>query len=408
MAEDKPRLARLTAIITQLQSKRLVTAREIAKKHKVSVRTIYRDIRTLEQSGIPIITQEGKGYSIMDGYKLPPVMFTEPEANALITAEQLIAHNKDKSLYIQYKSAIEKIRAVLNYTQKGKAELLSERIYIRSEFKYQKTSNYLIQLQSAITSYKTIDLDYLALNEKQSKRKVEPFALLNTKDNWMLVAFCQLRNDFRTFRLDRIQNILTLNDCFEPHKLTLQEYFAQKRKERKQTPDIPLTQPTITFVSNKKNSTMKKVNIEPFKVIGIAVRTTNENGQSGQDIGQLWGKFMSEGIAGKIPSKINSDVLSIYTNYQGDHTQPYDTILGCKVSSLEQIPEGMVGQSFEGGTYTKFTSKGDLTKGVVYGTWSEIWKQDLDRVFTADFEVYGEKAQNPTDAEVDILVAVKG
>lgn len=152
---------------------------------------------------------------------------------------------------------------------------------------------------------------------------------------------------------------------------------------------------------------MQKVTIEPFKVIGIAVRTTNENGQSAQDIGQLWGKFMAEGIAEKIPNKIDASVCSIYTNYQGDQTEPYDTILGCKVSSIEKVPDGMVAQAFDGGTYGKFISKGDLTKGVVFGTWAEIWQKDLDRVFTADFEVYGEKSQNPIDAEVDVLVAIK-
>ena len=103
---DKPRLARLTAIITQLQSKRLVTARDMAEQPGVSIRTIYRDIRTLEQSGIPIMTEEGKGYSLVEGYKLPPVMFTEAEANALITAEQLIRSNQDRSLAEQYHSAI--------------------------------------------------------------------------------------------------------------------------------------------------------------------------------------------------------------------------------------------------------------------------------------------------------------
>lgn len=152
---------------------------------------------------------------------------------------------------------------------------------------------------------------------------------------------------------------------------------------------------------------MQRVIIEPFKVIGIAVRTSNQNGQSAQDIGQLWGKFMSEGIAGQIPNKIDESIFSIYTNYQGDHTEPYDTILGCKVDSLDEIPSGMVGQAFDGGTYGKFVSKGDLTKGIVYGTWSTIWEQDLERVYTADFELYGEKAQNPEDAEVDVLVAIK-
>jgi len=151
---------------------------------------------------------------------------------------------------------------------------------------------------------------------------------------------------------------------------------------------------------------MKKVTIEPFNVIGIAIRTSNVDGQSGEDIGKLWGKFMSEGIAAKIPNKLEERVFSVYTNYEGDYTKPYDTILGCKVSSLENIPEGMVGQTIEGGTYGKFVSKGDLTKGVVFGTWSEIWESNLDRVFTADFEVYGERAMNPTDAEVDVLVAL--
>lgn len=152
---------------------------------------------------------------------------------------------------------------------------------------------------------------------------------------------------------------------------------------------------------------MQKVKINAFHVIGITITTTNENGQSAQDIGQLWGKFKAEGIAEKIPNRIDQNILSIYTNYQGDHTAPYDTILGCKVSSIDQVPEGMVTQSFDGGSYGKFTAKGDLTKGLIYGTWTEIWKKGLDRLFTADFEIYGEKAQNPQDAEVDVMVAIK-
>lgn len=231
MPKDKPRLARLTAIITQLQSKRLVTASEIAKKHNVSIRTVYRDIRTLEKSGIPIITEEGKGYTMMDGYKLPPVMFTEQEANALITAEQIIAKNKDSSLVEQYANAIEKIKSVLKYTQKDKTELLSQRLQIRSNFESEKTSTYLIQLQSAITSYQLMELTYHSLQNKESQRKIEPFALVNTQDNWVLIAFCRLRNDFRAFRLDCIQKIATSNEHFPPHKITLQEYFEKVRKQ---------------------------------------------------------------------------------------------------------------------------------------------------------------------------------
>ena len=151
---------------------------------------------------------------------------------------------------------------------------------------------------------------------------------------------------------------------------------------------------------------MQNIKVAPFKVIGISVRTTNENGQAAQDIGQLWGKFLAEKIVEKIPNKIDDDIFSIYTNYESDHTRPYDTILGCKVSSLDMIPHGMIGQSFDGGTYMKLMAKGDLTKGVVYTTWSNIWNMNLDRPYKADFEIYGEKAKNLTDAEVAVFVEI--
>lgn len=252
MDKEKPRLARLAAILTQLQSKRIVTAKDIAEKHNVSIRTVYRDIRTLEKSGIPIVTEEGKGYSIMQGYKLPPVMFTEEEANALITAERLIRKNKDQSLTEQYESAITKIKSVLNYTQKEKAELLTNRIQVRNNRENEKTSKYLIQLQSTISNYQTIKIDYLSLENKQSQRKIEPFALYTTQDNWILIAFCKLRNDFRAFRLDCIQKIEILGSQFEPHKMTLQEYLEKCSEKYKDTPDTPLAQGQPTFALNQK------------------------------------------------------------------------------------------------------------------------------------------------------------
>lgn len=84
---DIKRLSRLTAILTQLQTKRILTSTTLAEKFGVSVKTIYRDIRALEQAGVPIFTEDGKGYSLIEGYRIPPVMFTENEANALITTE---------------------------------------------------------------------------------------------------------------------------------------------------------------------------------------------------------------------------------------------------------------------------------------------------------------------------------
>ena len=151
---------------------------------------------------------------------------------------------------------------------------------------------------------------------------------------------------------------------------------------------------------------MNKQTIQEFSIIGIAVRTTNENGQAGKDIPALWHTFMAEKILEKIPNKIDDSLYCIYTDYEKNHTKPYTTILGCKVSTLESIPEKMVGKTFEEATYTRFVAKGNVSQAV-FNEWTKIWDSDLNRAFTADFEKYGEKARNPENAEVDIFVAVK-
>lgn len=241
MAEDKPRLARLAAIVTQLQSKRLVTSTEIARKHNVSIRTVYRDIRTLERSGIPIVTEEGKGYSLVEGYQLPPVMFTEEEALALVTAEQLIQQNKDASLIQQYESAVTKLKAILKQNQQISTEFLSDRIQVRNNPEKEQTSHYLIQLQSTIAHFRVVQIDYLSIDNRPSQRDVEPFALYTTKDNWILIAFCREKQDFRAFRLDRIQKLHVTAYHFEPHSYSLEQYLSDCRKKWNSTPDTPLS-----------------------------------------------------------------------------------------------------------------------------------------------------------------------
>ena len=407
MSEDKPRLIRLIAIMTQLQSMRIVTAKAISEKHKVSIRTVYRDIRALEQSGIPIVTEQGKGYSLMPGYKLPPVMFTEEEANALITAEHLILKNKDNSLSDHYQSAITKIKSVLRSNQKEKTEFLAQRIQVRNNRNNEKTSGYLIQLQGTIANFQVVAIDYLSLDKQKTKRDVEPFALYTTNDNWILIAFCRKRNDFRSFRLDCIQNLSTRTEKFEPHKITLKEYFEECRRKYLSTPDTRLSPGPFTFTNNQNKEIMEKVKIEPFKVIGIGVRTTNENNQAATDITQLWQRFIGNGLVGKIPNKVDGAIYALYTDYEGDYTKPYTTFLGCMVTDFSEIPEGLSGRSFNGGTYEKSSAKGDLMKGLVINHWEKIWQADIDRAYTADFEVYGERAQNPSDAEVDFFIALK-
>lgn len=221
------RLSRLTAILTQLQTKRLLTATQLADKFSVSVRTIYRDIRTLEQAGVPIVTEEGKGYTLMEHYRLPPITFTENEANALITAEQIVLKNKDASFVETYSEAIAKIKSVLRHSVKDKANLLSERVYFAENETIERTSNHLLAIQFALTNFLQTQITYTDEAQNTTERIIEPFALLSTQEKWLLVAWCRLRNTFRFFRLDRIDKLTVLSEKFEPHQLTLQEYFEK-------------------------------------------------------------------------------------------------------------------------------------------------------------------------------------
>ncbi|MBS1636445.1 MAG: YafY family transcriptional regulator [Bacteroidetes bacterium] len=229
---DIKRLSRLTAILTQLQTKRIVTSASLAEKFAVSVRTIYRDIRALEQAGVPVLTEEGKGYSLMEGYRIPPVMFTENEANALITAEKLVLKNRDSSLIKEYTEAIHKIKSVLSYATKDKVELLSGRIAVSPAIPDTNTSDSLTRIQNALTAFKVLNITYRSEHKgEKTERKIEPFALYySLQESWTLIAYCRLRKDYRMFRLDRILKMEELELSFKPHKLTLKDYLADKEK----------------------------------------------------------------------------------------------------------------------------------------------------------------------------------
>lgn len=145
-----------------------------------------------------------------------------------------------------------------------------------------------------------------------------------------------------------------------------------------------------------------------FKIIGISTRTTNKDNKSQQDLEKLWGKFMSENIFEKIPNKISNEILSIYTDYVSDFTEDYTTIIGVSVSTLDKIPSELIGREFPAENFEKFTAKGEMPYAVV-NTWIEIWQKDkeLNRKYTYDFEVYGEKSQNGENSEVEIYIATK-
>lgn len=152
---------------------------------------------------------------------------------------------------------------------------------------------------------------------------------------------------------------------------------------------------------------MEKQTLSSFPVIGITVRTCNADGSAAKDIPALWDRFRSLDIAAQLPGIAGPEVYSIYTDYEGDYTQPYTTLIGCRVKNLDHIPEGLSGIMIEGGNYEKLTVKGNLMEGLVYKAWLDIWKTDIPRAYKSDFEVYGAAAQNPQDAAVDIYLSIK-
>ena len=232
-SDNISRLSRLTAILLKLQSYPYVKVERLSEEFQVSKRTIYRDLSALERAGVPLVVEEGKGYGIMEGYYIPPVMFTEAEANALIFGERMIAKTKDQSLICEFQKAVEKIKSVLSENEKEKVDFLAGRTIIGKNWQNEQTSNFLSEIQRALTNFDVLSLSYLKEGASEpTQREVEPFAIYhNTSENWVLIAWCRLRKDFRNFRIDRIKSLTKRSEKFAPHKMALEEYVEIQRKK---------------------------------------------------------------------------------------------------------------------------------------------------------------------------------
>ena len=222
------RLTRLTAILIHLQSKRVVTAKEIANRFEVSLRTIYRDIKTLQDAGVPIGSKNGNGYFVVEGYYLPPVMISEEELNALIASEQLVLNQGDLSLKRDFNALMIKIRSILKNYQKDHLSIFENRIGPSYE-NPRNESNALSEIQKAIVNLHVLDVQYYSNTTKGfTRRKIEPIAISFTEKSWYMLAFCRLRNEIREFRLDRIVKLKTLSEKFESRKnFDLRKYYDQ-------------------------------------------------------------------------------------------------------------------------------------------------------------------------------------
>lgn len=249
------RLDRLTAILIQLQSKRVVKAQEIADRFGVSLRTIYRDIRSLEEAGVPIGAEAGIGYFLED-YHLPPVMFTTEEASAMLFGAKLVAKMADDSVRQGFESALYKIKAVLKRHDKEHIDDLESRVAVlRRGGDTSFADNVMNQIQQAIVRQQVLSMVYVSsMQQTPTQRDVEPIGMVHYSDHWHLIAFCRLRQDYRDFRIDRIQALVNTEQFFpKQNLLTLQAYLAQLRTQEKLDEIVVVVQRVVNaFMEREK------------------------------------------------------------------------------------------------------------------------------------------------------------
>jgi predicted DNA-binding transcriptional regulator YafY len=230
------RIDRLSAILIQLQSKRLVKAQEIADKFSISLRTVYRDIRALEEAGVPVIGEAGTGYRLMEGYKLPPVMFNQEEASALLTAAKLVKSKTDAGISKHYEAALDKIKAVLRLTEKDHIEDIDEHIAVMTHpsiVHQPPTDLHLQPILKAIGTSSVISINYTSVEKNETThRNVEPVGIYYLGSHWYLIAFCQLRNDYRNFRTDKIDNLAITEETISKTHPPLQSFISRMSAER--------------------------------------------------------------------------------------------------------------------------------------------------------------------------------
>ena len=223
------RIDRLTAILIQLQSKKIVKAEEIADRFEISLRTVYRDVKALMEAGVPIGSEAGKGYFIVDGYHLPPVMFNQAEASAMLVAGKLVEKMTDQSVRKAFESALLKIKSVLNDSEKDYMEMLQAsvevgRMPMPESAKF--PNNFLTEIQKALVNKEVLEIEYHSTQEELTRREIEPIGIQYYSGAWHVIGWCRLRSGYRDFRADRIKTLTNSEKKFDGRNLiSLQEYL---------------------------------------------------------------------------------------------------------------------------------------------------------------------------------------
>ena len=225
------RADRLFRIVQFLRLGRLLTARALAEKLEVSQRTIYRDVQDLQLSGTPIEGEAGVGYTIRRDFDLPPLMFTRSELTALVLGARLVRAWGGAENVIAATQALQRIEAVLPADLRS--ELDSILLYAPGYQMQQHLRELLDELHAACLARRVVTFGYAREDGERSTRSVRPLALVFWSGVWTLTSWCELRKDFRTFRIDRMEQVAVLEREFIPKRgQRLEDYLRKIRKER--------------------------------------------------------------------------------------------------------------------------------------------------------------------------------
>lgn len=219
---------RLFQIVLQLGRGRILTAQDLAQRLEVSERTIYRDIQNLMTSGVPIDGEAGVGYRLHRGYQVPPMMFDQDELQALIFGAQVAKRWGDHEMAAAAERILDKVDAVLPENLRG--ELSSQTLVVpeMASFQSEHTTQRLGDVRDAINEKRRLYLSYSDAKDKETERIVWPLTLVYWGYTWAVGAWCELRQDFRNFRVDRIVEARRLTSTYpEEDGKRLEDYFAQ-------------------------------------------------------------------------------------------------------------------------------------------------------------------------------------
>lgn len=201
------RIDRLMGILTVLQSRKYSSGDYIADKFRISIRTIYRDVKALGEIGIPVGFEQAKGYFIEQGYFLPPLTLTSEEANALILLNTLADKFADKSIAKHSRSALTKLKAILRHSDKQKANELASNINVYIPKEEENNAAWLSQIQHAIANKTVLKIAYTDNTGKMTTREIEPVGLIFYTNQWHLYAWCRTKKDYRDFKVGMINSV---------------------------------------------------------------------------------------------------------------------------------------------------------------------------------------------------------